>query len=249
MRESFDVRVSDVFGMVPLWLSEHAAAGRVSRDAVALYAFMAGKYAARGSGKCWVTHATVAREFGVNERSVRRWLDQLREVGAVTWESGHPGRANTYVLWLRPCGETCGKACGSSRSVANGNGLQSPIRTPESVASDSGVRRARTPESDQPEESITIGDDAALRAQAQAASPPADIREGVEMLRAALRRGGDPEVPAGLAATPVAAPAEGDGDRPREERQQPTRRRGVRCPAAEADPAPGIRLTSTSLAD
>ena len=66
------------FAIVPLWLIQSG----VTPGAVTCFALMWAKWADK-EGECWPSHTSIAREMEVTERSVKRYLAELSEVGAV----------------------------------------------------------------------------------------------------------------------------------------------------------------------
>jgi len=66
------------FAIVPLWLIQSG----VTPGAVTCFALMWAKWADK-EGECWPSHASIAKEMDVSERSARNYLAELTEVGAL----------------------------------------------------------------------------------------------------------------------------------------------------------------------
>jgi len=66
------------FAIVPLWLIQSG----VTPGAVTCFALMWAKWADR-EGECWPSHASIAKEMDVSERSARNYLAELTKVGAL----------------------------------------------------------------------------------------------------------------------------------------------------------------------
>ena len=69
---------------------------RLSRDARLLYALL--QYHARGDGRCFPSHATLAAELGGGETALRAYLRELIDAGLVGQRRRGQGRTNMYVL-------------------------------------------------------------------------------------------------------------------------------------------------------
>lgn len=91
--------VSDLgqFAIVPLWLARQA-----SGPAVRLFAILHAEWADRDTGRLWPTHRTIANAAGIHPGSVRRLLDELRDLGAVSWHPRYDAAgdltSNVYTL-------------------------------------------------------------------------------------------------------------------------------------------------------
>jgi hypothetical protein len=48
-------------------------------------------------GRCYPSHHTLAREFGMSRRGMQKCLDSLREKGRIDWTE-NPGKSNAYTL-------------------------------------------------------------------------------------------------------------------------------------------------------
>lgn len=73
------MRVDEQFAIVPLWVTISG----VSEGAVALYAFIAGKYA-DGEGICWPGVEKLAEDYGKGQTAVKARLKELESIGAIT---------------------------------------------------------------------------------------------------------------------------------------------------------------------
>ena len=69
---------------------------RLSRDARLLYALL--QYHARGDGRCFPSHATLAAELDGGETALRAYLRELIEAGLVAQRLRGQGRTNMYIL-------------------------------------------------------------------------------------------------------------------------------------------------------
>ena len=88
------VSPSGAWGAVPVWLIAAGATG----NAVKLFALLAAKYAPRpGWSAPAPTLAELAAELDVSERAIRKWRDELVELGALAFTRNGP-RASTYVV-------------------------------------------------------------------------------------------------------------------------------------------------------
>lgn len=86
------------------WSQVPAAVARnphLTPSAKAVYLALA-SHADRQGGSCFPSHATLAVETGLSERTVKRCLDELRDAGAVEWK--RTGRSNRYRILK---GEEC----------------------------------------------------------------------------------------------------------------------------------------------
>lgn len=50
------------------------------------------------TGKCFPSRKRIAEKTGIAVRTVDRSLEKLREVGLISWKSGHTGKANWYSI-------------------------------------------------------------------------------------------------------------------------------------------------------
>ena len=73
------------FAAVPRWLQ-----GRLTPQQLAL--FVALQWYADSDGFCWPSHPTLARDLQSSRRTVQRTLNQLREMGLVSWEERHDAK-------------------------------------------------------------------------------------------------------------------------------------------------------------
>jgi DNA-binding transcriptional MocR family regulator len=89
------VEQRDPFAIVPLWLVDLA-----SPAALRLYAWIGAKYASGAAGTAWPSQTTLAADLGASERSVRRWLDELAELGAIRIQY-RPGTSSVTTLIAR----------------------------------------------------------------------------------------------------------------------------------------------------
>ena len=72
------------FAAVPRWLIREAPlSGNALLVLIALVA------RENRAGECWPSHATLAAEARMSEKSVRRALDELRDAGHVSWVRRH----------------------------------------------------------------------------------------------------------------------------------------------------------------
>ena len=69
---------------------------RLSRDARLLYALL--QYHARGDGRCFPSHATLAAELGGGETALRAYLRELIDAGLIGQRRRGQGRTNMYIL-------------------------------------------------------------------------------------------------------------------------------------------------------
>ena len=69
---------------------------RLSRDARLLYGLL--QHHARGDGRCFPSHATLAAELGGGETALRAYLRELIEAGLVGQRRRLQGRTNMYIL-------------------------------------------------------------------------------------------------------------------------------------------------------
>ena len=69
---------------------------RLSRDARLLYALL--QHHARGDGRCFPSHATLAEELGGGETALRAYLRELIDAGLVGQRRRGQGRTNMYIL-------------------------------------------------------------------------------------------------------------------------------------------------------
>ena len=69
---------------------------RLSRDARLLYALL--QYHARGDGRCFPRHATLAAELGGGETALRAYLRELIDAGLVGQRRRGQGHTNMYIL-------------------------------------------------------------------------------------------------------------------------------------------------------
>ena len=72
------------FAAVPRWLIREAP---LSGNALLVLIALAARE--NRAGECWPSHATLAAEARMSEKSVRRALDELRDAGHVSWERRH----------------------------------------------------------------------------------------------------------------------------------------------------------------
>lgn len=80
------------FFMVPHWLIVKAP----TPNALAVYVAMGYHHANWKTGECWPSKETLAAKVGVSVRTLTRALNELRDLGALTWRS--TGRENIYTL-------------------------------------------------------------------------------------------------------------------------------------------------------
>jgi len=106
-------RVHEPFVAVPhRWLAEGHAARMGASAAVVWLALL---YHAGQDGRAWPSHATLAAETGLGERTVREALARLRELGYLSVIEERPGRTTIYAVELPPtpaksAGDTLGQA-------------------------------------------------------------------------------------------------------------------------------------------
>jgi hypothetical protein len=117
------------FAAVPNWMIREK---RVPRNAILVYASLSSR---AGMGAIFPSQATIAEESGLSERTVRRMMGHLEELGVIERRArrGGEGRANskTDAYTLHPNGRIEGSANLSGRSerpdtedVATGQELQ-----------------------------------------------------------------------------------------------------------------------------
>ena len=102
------------FAAVPNWMIREK---RVPRNAILVYASLSSR---AGMGAIFPSQATIAEESGLSERTVRRMMTHLEEIGVVERRArrGHEGRANsrTDAYTLHPNGRIQGSDNLSGRS-------------------------------------------------------------------------------------------------------------------------------------
>lgn len=102
------------FAAVPTWMIRDR---RVPRSAILVYASLSSR---AGMGAIFPSQATIAEESGLSERTVRRMMVHLEEIGVVERRArrGGEGRANskTDAYTLHPNGHAEGAAKLSDRS-------------------------------------------------------------------------------------------------------------------------------------
>ncbi|UGS27604.1 helix-turn-helix domain-containing protein [Microbacterium resistens] len=102
------------FAAVPNWMIREK---RVPRNAILVYASLSSR---AGMGAIFPSQATIAEESGLSERTVRRMMGHLEELGVIERRArrGGEGRANskTDAYTLHPNGRAEGSANLSGRS-------------------------------------------------------------------------------------------------------------------------------------
>ncbi len=71
------------YGSVPLWVIQSG----VSDGAIATYALMWAKWVNYSTKKCWPSHASIASERMIAERTIIRHISELEQVGAIRVEN------------------------------------------------------------------------------------------------------------------------------------------------------------------
>jgi Helix-turn-helix domain len=85
----------DPFAIVPLWLAELASA-----PALRLYVWIGAKYASGSAGTAWPSQETLADDLRTTSRSVRTWMDELAQLGAIRVQH-RPGTSSVTTLIAR----------------------------------------------------------------------------------------------------------------------------------------------------
>jgi len=73
---------------------------------------------------------TMARDLGCAARSIRRWLNELKEQGFVDWEQRGFNRPNTYYIQKLPTAAEA-KPCRTSHAPSGPDNISAPDRTAE----------------------------------------------------------------------------------------------------------------------
>jgi len=97
--EGADLVTAKGFTMVPNHILESP---RVSAHARFAYAILL-KYAWE-KDYCYPGQATMAKDMGVTERSVRTYLQELEKAGFIEIKQKGQGKPNLYILKLKPSG-------------------------------------------------------------------------------------------------------------------------------------------------
>lgn len=58
-------------------------------------------YYAREEHSCFPGQATLARDLGVSDRSIRTWLNELKRAGLVNWQRRGLGKPNLYEVYVK----------------------------------------------------------------------------------------------------------------------------------------------------
>ena len=134
------------FAAVPHWLIREA-----SLSGNALLVFIALVARENRYGECWPSHATLAAEARMSEKSVRRALDELRDAGHVSWvrrQRPDGGQSsNHYRVHVRH----------GAPSEISGQGALLP--TPSVTVTDPPGQGDRPPRSEGPPPLVTVTDE------------------------------------------------------------------------------------------
>ena len=150
---------------------------RLSRDARLLYALL--QHHARGDGRCFPSHATLAAELGGGETALRAYLRELTDAGLVGQRRRGQGRTNMYILL----------AIGQDRSHP------SPPRTAELAVQEGAPDAAPEPrQTEGPAPAVAEGQATGTSEGEGPDAPESDALEGHESTAYEERREGDPEI-------------------------------------------------------
>lgn len=152
------------FAQIPTYLLDAVIAGQIPDTALRVYATIWRRYAFMG--KIFPSWDTLAKDCGLSRRTVARILQQLREVGAITWTARFDDQgqtSNEYALADRlPFVFTYGQAdpTQSRGGVTNGTGGMSQMAPDVKKTPTKEVTTPPTPREDVADPDVVAGEDA-----------------------------------------------------------------------------------------